>query len=365
MKADSIWNYVDSPSMDGLVRATGYFLTYMIGMFLGAKFLPSVEGRSPKKTYRLTGLSKFLTLTVLIGIGYYTNQISLLFIVKNYASLFIVINLFAIAFSLYLFYRPVAVQTAPNANSLLDFWSGREKDPLLSNVDLKVFFYQPSLLGLALINVSLAEAQWTRYGQLTGGMICYQAFWYLYLLSHYLREDFMLWSFDIIEDHFGFMLVWGDLVYLPFLYSVAGWYIADNVDKPLSSIWLTSICLLHVVSHYVFRESNWQKYRVRRDGPNIEIWGKKVVLLEQRLLLTGFWGVGRHLNYTGEILLYLSIALCSGTSSLVPYILPMSLTVLLVQRAHRDDQRCRKKYGDKTWNKYCSIAKFRMIPFIY
>ena len=65
-------------------------------------------------------------------------------------------------------------------------------------------------------------------------MICYQCFWYLYLLTLYLREDFMLWTFDIIEDHFGFMLVWGDLIYVPFLYSIAGWFAADNVHQGVS-----------------------------------------------------------------------------------------------------------------------------------
>ena len=113
-----------------------------------------------------------------------------------------------------------------------------------------------------------------------------------------------------------------------------------------------------------FRESNWQKFDVRKYGSQVKIWGKKAELLEGRLLLSGFWGIGRHLNYTGEILVYLSIALCSGTISFVPYILPLSLFILLSQRAYRDDQRCRKKYG-QTWTRYCQISKFKMIPFIY
>jgi delta14-sterol reductase len=198
------------------MKTTGYFLTYFVCMFLAARFFPSVEAKSPKKTYKLTGLYMFLALTILVGIGYYTGHLSLLFIIKNYISLFVVINIFAILFSLYLFQRPEAVQNAPDANRPIDYWHGREKDPMLFGVDLKVFFYQPSLLGLALVNLSLAEAQLALHGAVTPAMICYQVFWYLYLLTHYIREDFMLWTFDIIEDHFGFMLVWGDLIYVPF-----------------------------------------------------------------------------------------------------------------------------------------------------
>ena len=366
LSTKSVWNYyVETPSVNGVIQSTGYFLGYLFCMFLAAKFFPSIQAKSPKKAYRLTGLYQFFAMTILIAGGYFTQQISLLFIVENYLSLFIVMNVFAIVFSLYLFRRKVAVKSAPKANGLLDYWNGREKDPMLSGVDLKTFFYQPSLLGLALVNVSLAEAQWSLHGKLTIGMICYQVFWYLYLFTHYIREDFMLWTFDIIEDHFGFMLVWGDLIYVPFLYSIAGWFVADNVKEPLSTPWLVGTLLIHIVGHYVFRESNWQKFDVRKYGAEAKVWGKKPVLLEQRLLLSGFWGIGRHVNYTGEIMVYLSIALCSGTISYIPYILPFSLCILLSQRAHRDDQRCRNKYGEELWNKYCSFAKFRMIPFIY
>jgi len=365
LKHKSVWNYyVETPSIDGIIHSTGYFLAYMILMFLAARFFPSIEARSPKKSYRMTGLYIFFATTGIIAVGYATGTISLLFIVENFLSLFIVINGFAILFSFYLFLRPVAVRTAPKANRPIDYWNGREKDPMLWNVDLKTFFYQPSLIGLALVHVSLAEAQWLLHGQLTTGMICYLVFWYLYLLSHYIREDFMLWTFDIIEDHFGFMLVWGDMIYVPYLYSIAGWYVADNVAN-LSIEWLVATITIHLVGHYIFRVSNWQKFDVRKDRAHAIIWGRKPELLEDRLLISGFWGIGRHVNYTGEILVYLSIALCSGTQSFIPYILPFSLLILLSQRAHRDDQRCRQKYGERLWGKYCSISKFRMIPFIY
>jgi Delta14-sterol reductase len=362
----SIWHvYVASPSMYSIMACTGYFLAYFVCMFLAARFFPNIQAKSPKKVYGLTGLYIFLATTILLMIGYIRQQISLLFIVENYLSLFIVMNVFAIVFSIYLFQRHAAVKNAPNANKLVDYWHGREKDPMLFGVDLKIFFYQPSLIGLALVNTSLAEAQWSLHGRLSIEMIVYQIFWYVYLLTHYIREDFMLWTFDIIEDHFGLMLVWGDLIYVPFLYSIAGWYVADNVDQSSSIVRLVLIVVVHVIGHYIFRVSNWQKFDVRKDRSNARIWGKTPVLLDGRLLISGFWGIGRHVNYTGEILVYFSIALCAGMISYVPYILPFSLSILLAQRAHRDDQRCRKKYGEQLWQKYCRTARFRMIPLIY
>ncbi|MHA1515136.1 MAG: hypothetical protein ACTSPF_06335 [Candidatus Heimdallarchaeaceae archaeon] len=48
----------------------------------------------------------------------------------------------------------------------------------------------------------------------------------------------------------------------------------------------------------------------------------------------------------------------------IPFVLPLSLFILLAHRAWRDDRRCRKKYG-KLWEEYCLIAKYKMIPKIY
>ena len=38
--------------------------------------------------------------------------------------------------------------------------------------------------------------------------------------------------------------------------------------------------------------------------------------------------------------------------------------ILLIHRDLRDGEACEKKYG-KDWDKYCSIVKYRLIPFIY
>jgi hypothetical protein len=45
-------------------------------------------------------------------------------------------------------------------------------------------------------------------------------------------------------------------------------------------------------------------------------------------------------------------------------VLPLTLIVLLTQRAGRDDRRCRAKYG-ALWERYCAHARFRVFPFVY
>jgi delta14-sterol reductase len=150
----------------------------------------------------------------------------------------------------------------------------------------------------------------------------------MYLFTHYIKEEFMLSTWDIIEEHFGLMLVWGDMVYVPFWYSVVGWYLVDQKESiELSTAVI--ILAIHIFGHFIFRVSNWQKYVFKRYGKDSSFLGVKSKLLEDRLLVSGFWGIGRHLNYTGEIITYLTFALTSGAASVVPYILPISLLGLL------------------------------------
>jgi Delta14-sterol reductase len=99
---------------------------------------------------------------------------------------------------------------------LRDIWLGVELNPTWLGVDLKVFAYQPSLIGLGLLNAAFAYQQYATYGRLSTAMLLYQAFWALYLLSHYWYEDCVLTMWDVIAERFGFMLMWGDLVLVPF-----------------------------------------------------------------------------------------------------------------------------------------------------
>lgn len=87
-------------------------------------------------------------------------------------------------------------------------------------------------------------------------MILFQLFWFLWLITHYIREDFMLSTWDIIAENFGFMLVWGDIVYLPYLYCIGGWYLGDFINNS-NELYLLLITLLHIVSLYMYRDSNW------------------------------------------------------------------------------------------------------------
>jgi delta14-sterol reductase len=284
-------------------------------------------------------------------------------------SLFIVANLFAFAFTGFLYVKGRRIQRGdiqpqPLSKIFRDVWFGLELNPTWMGVDLKMFAYQPSLIGLGLLNASFAYVQYEKYGEIKLQMWMFQLCWWLYLATHYYYEEFMLSTWDITAKKFGFMLVWGDLVLVPFFYSIVGWYLVDAI-APTSLSTIVAISLLYLVGLTIFRDANAQKHRFKKN-PEAKIWGQPAQALEGKLLISGWWGIGCKLNYTGEICVYFALALTAGFDSIIPYLLPLWLCVLLPHRAWRDEQRCQTKYGnDNLWNSYCARVRFRMLPFMY
>jgi Delta14-sterol reductase len=158
------------------------------------------------------------------------------------------------------------------------------------------------------------------------------------------------------------MLVWGDYVLVPFFYSICGWWLVEFA-VPMPAYQAAALIVLYTVGLWTFRGANEQKHSYK-ENPNVRIWGKPAEAIGGKLLVSGFWGIGRKLNYTGELLIYFAWTLTTGFQSIVPWILPLWLVALFTHRAWRDEKRCRAKYG-ALWDQYCQRARFRMIPFLY
>jgi delta14-sterol reductase len=346
-------------------------------LFIGALALPGLERRGhalpngETKAYKLTGMSFFFLLHIAVGIATFGFGVSLTPIVQHFWSLLIVATVLAIAWSLALYAygrrrgpvlkSPVG-HDRPGPAWLKDLWFGNELNPAWLGVDLKMFMYHPSLLGAYLMVLSFAYAQRDRHGMLTPQMWCFVGFWFAYLFTHYVKEENLLSMWDVLDENFGLMLVWGDLVYVPFFYPLPGFWIVDETT-PFSTVAWVTLAAFFFIALAIFRGANWQKDYFKRD-PQAIIWGRPARTIGGKLLVSGWWGIGRKLNYTGEIGVYLSFALCAGLSHWQPFILPLALFLLLTQRAARDDAKCRAKYGP-LWDEYCRTARFRMFPFIY
>lgn len=361
----------EAPSLHGVATATLGLAIFVAALFVIALVVPGkVEEGQPladgtRIRYKLNGMAMFVATHMAIFVGAYFFGVTPSRLLVHFWDLLIAANVVTFAWMALMFRsgaRKAKARGEASGGLLADLWYGIELNPALLGVDLKTFAYQPSLIGLGVLNVAFAFASWESTGSLTVQMVLYQAFWWVYLFTHYLHEDGVLSMWDIIAEKFGFMLLWGDLVVVPFFYCITGWWLLAQ-PQSIAAWHAIALISLFTLGLWIFRGSNRQKNRFKRDR-NAIIWGRPAQTLGGRLLVSGFWGIGRKLNYTGEIMVYTSFAATAGFASIFPYLLPLWLCSLLPHRAWRDDQRCREKYG-ALWDEYCKVARFRMIPFVY
>lgn len=351
-----------------LVTALALFFGFVGALLAGSRVVPGEHAKGAplpgggQETYTLNGFRLFLLVVAGTAALLVLRPSALALVHTAFWPLFLVANVFAFTFS---FYLTVAGKDArrPGAIGFLQDWFyGVDLNPQMFGVDLKLFSYRPSLIGLGLLNVSFAAAQYQELGYVTTRMWVYQTFYFVYLCNYFQFEYGMIFTWDIIAERFGWMLVWGDYVLVPFFYSLPAWYLLHDTD-PMPAWQVAALSALYLVGFVLFRGSNEQKHQFKAH-PTRPIWGRPPETVGGKLLVSGFWGVGRKLNYTGELCLYLAWSATTGLQSVVPYLLPLWLMVLFPHRAWRDDQRCRAKYG-ALWDEYCRRARFRMIPFLY
>ena len=358
-------------SIVSLLTVMPAMLAFLLLLFFLSQFLPGPRRQGVKReneeqyVYVLNGLLIFLLVLGFTGITVYFDLPMLIWINMHFWEVFICANVIALVLAGILFMSGIRKNKQQALNiqhKMKGFVVGMELNPRWGQVDLKLFSYRPSLIGLVLINMSFAAVQFQKYGYLSDAMLLYQVFTLVYVLNYFQFEYGMLFTWDIIAERFGLMLIWGDYVLVPFFYSLPAWFLVDRVQS-FSFGYTTTLVLLFVFGFWLFRGANEQKHRFK-SNPETRIWGRPAQTIDGHLLISGFWGIGRHLNYTGEICIYFAFTLTTGFDSVIPYLLPIWLSCLLIHRAWRDESRCRLKYG-ASWERYTQAARFRIVPFIY
>lgn len=186
-----------------------------------------------------------------------------------------------------------------------------------------------------------------------------------YVWDALYMEKAILTTMDITTDGFGYMLVFGDLSWVPFIYSLQARYLVDY-DPGLTLTALGIISFIHFLGYFIFRSANSQKDAFRRDPASAEVAHLTYLQTKRgtRLITSGWWGMARKINYTGDWLITLSWCLLCGFESPVPYFQAVYFLILLVHRAERDDHICLEKYGEEDWNAYKKKVPYLFVPFV-
>jgi Delta14-sterol reductase len=282
-----------------------------------------------------------------------------------------------------------------SGNLLYDWFIGRELNPrielpIFGVVDIKVWCeMRPGLLGWLIFDLAFMARQYATHGYVTDSMLLTVGFQGLYVLDAIYMEPAILTTMDITTDGFGFMLSFGDLVWVPFIYSIQAHYLAIH---PVHLGWTGVVGVLSVqaLGYYLFRASNNEKNRFRSNpnDPKIKHLQYMTTASGSKLLVSGWWGTARHINYLGDWIMAWSYCLptglagytlqrdaFTGTTAVVrneavgwgmifTYFYVVYFGVLLVHRESRDEEKCARKYG-ADWEEYKRRVRWRIIPYIY
>jgi 7-dehydrocholesterol reductase len=180
-------------------------------------------------------------------------------------------------------------------------------------------------------------------------------------------------SMDIQHDRAGYYICWGCLVWVPAVYTSAAFYLTAS-GPPLDAVTAMAIFVAGWICIWINYDSDRQRYVFRQTGGDCLIWGHTPAFIEASyktasgekktslLLVDGWWKISRHFHYVPEILASFFWSVPALNSGFVgPYFYVIYLTILLTDRAFRDDSRCRAKYG-KFWEHYCDEVPYKIVP---
>jgi len=346
------------------------------------------RGHIPK--YKLNGvLAHVLTYVIIYVVFVQLKLVSVSYVFDNFGSILQTLSAFSFGVCFLLsfkgLYFPSTPDSGSNGNPIMDFYWGTELHPSIFGFNLKQFancrFGMMSWCALLCI---YALKQQELYGYISNSMLVSVGLQAVYCMKFFYWEGGYFGTLDIMHDRFGYYIYWGVTCWVPGIYTLTGFYLTRHPVQ-WDNISAVAIFLLGCYSIYANWEADEQRQRIRAD-PNYKIWGKtgktvtarytvekvdpktgKVTYEDKtsKLLVSGWWGIARHFHYIPELAAAFLWSSPAGFDNLfIPYFYPVYLTILLVHRLIRDEERCRKKYGED-WNTYCKEVPYRFIPYVF
>ncbi|KAJ3218628.1 hypothetical protein HDU67_004681 [Dinochytrium kinnereticum] len=262
---------------------------------------------------------------------------------------------------------------------LLDFWNGFEFNPRILGVDIKMMLYcwGATLLQLNLFSMAAKHVQMN--GGMSYAMGSYVLMLTVFIVEYNYFEHVHLYTYDLFAEKIGFKLLFGCLGFYPFVYCIGGTVFShfvpsiDSTQKDIGPFIAVLSVVFYCCGWVLTRGANMQKYYFKLDQQYPTFFFGLVpqrALPGTRILVSGFWGMSRHINYLGEILQSVALAIpcvlitSHWTIALIPLIYPAYYVGLFVPRERDDNEVCKKKYG-KDWDAYCRLVPYRIVPLLY
>lgn len=373
---------IPSPVDPEAMKMVAYFMIFELVLqkwMPGKDFVATVTPAGNRPVYKANGMASYVftlvTLLILSHLGIFNPAR----VYDKFPELISTVNVFAILFCFMLvikgYIAPSSSDNGSNGNWIVDYYWGVELHPRILGWDLKMFtncrfgmmFWAVGTICFAHKNMEIND------GVLQLGMFVNVALQLIYIFKFFHWEMGYMCSMDIQHDRAGFYICWGCLVWVPCVYTSHSFYLAEHCPDLPVALNLTILAAGSTLI-YINYEADRQRAIFRKSGGECLIWGKvpdKIVaeyttgqgeIKKSLLLVGGWWAVSRHFHYIPEILGALCWSLPAWNSAFVaPYFYVTFLTILLVDRSFRDDDRCANKYGPY-WKEYCSRVPYKIVP---
>jgi 7-dehydrocholesterol reductase len=376
----TIWHPIFWGSSTAWLMITCFVFLQIILMRIlpGKTFNGPITAQGNLPIYKANGLLAFVTTIVVFYMSsFYFHLFPASIIYDHLGQLLGALNIASLLLCLLLYlkgrFAPSSTDASYTGHFIFDYYWGTELYPRLGRWHIKMFITcRFGMMSWGLILLSYAAKQQALFG-LSNSMLIAVALQLMYITKFFVWEPGYLRSLDIMHDRAGFYICWGCLVWVPCIYTSPTLYL---VSHPIQlNVWLgLAMLMLGTISILINYLADRQRQLIRSTHGNCKIWRKKPVttiatytteqgeIKQSILLASGWWGISRHFHYIPEITSAFFWSLPALFTNFLPYFYVCFLTILLVDRAFRDDKKCLKKYGIY-WLQYCEKVPYKIVPF--
>ncbi|XP_045618286.1 delta(14)-sterol reductase TM7SF2 isoform X2 [Procambarus clarkii] len=246
-----------------------------------------------------------------------------------------------------------------------DFLTGCEVNPVVKSVDLKFFLVRAMHLAWIVINmIVVVKDLQAKPGVYSPTLLLACALQIFFAMDFVWFGETYLTTYDYMRQGCGLFFIVLNLT-MPFMLPIFTRLVLNHRTE-FEWYYLAMIATLYLVGYTIVRGSDSQKHAFRTNPSNPALAHLESVptAAGTRLLVSGWWGVARHPNYLGNILIFIAFAALCGFTYALPWILVGLDTLFLVGRVYEVESACKKKYG-RAWDSYTDRVKYRLIPKVF